>query len=166
MTPSGKIATKSPRCLFAQECCRPWPAATKSQGSHARQLALSCDAVVLFERAPDLVSKLSIFSSGQSLCDLIRPRCRVDPASTFWVEIHQLADLEFVFDHAGIGPPDGHARRAARRQARPGNTGSGYPTRSAVACFCVMSDTGNGSAPGVMAIVINSAAVTRALQFE
>jgi len=28
---------------------------------------------------------------------------------------------------------------------------SGYPTRSAVACFCVMSDTGNGSAPGVMA---------------
>jgi hypothetical protein len=33
----------------------------KSQGSHARQLALSCDAVVLFERAPDLVSKLSIF---------------------------------------------------------------------------------------------------------
>jgi hypothetical protein len=56
-----------------------------------------------------------------------------------------------VFDHAGIGPPDGLARRAARRQARPGNTGSGYPTRSAVACFCVMSDTGNGSAPGVMA---------------
>ena len=32
-----------------------------------------------------------------------------------------------------------------------GNTGSGYPTRSAVARFCVMSDTGNGSAPGVMA---------------
>jgi hypothetical protein len=28
----------------------------------------------------------------------------------------------------------------SRRQARPGNTGSGYPTRSAVACFCVMSD--------------------------
>jgi hypothetical protein len=25
------------------------PSATKSQGSHARQLALSCDAVVLFE---------------------------------------------------------------------------------------------------------------------
>ena len=75
------------------------PSATKSQGSHARQLALSCDAVVLFERAPDLVSKLSIFSSGQSLCDLIRPRCRVDPASTLWVEIHQLPDLEFVFGH-------------------------------------------------------------------
>jgi hypothetical protein len=31
------------------------------------------------------------------------------------------------------------------------DTGSGYPTRSAVAYFCVMSDTGNGSAPGVMA---------------
>jgi len=70
-----------------------------SQGSHACQLALSCDAVVLFERAPDLVSKLSIFSCGQSLCDLIRPRCRVDPASTLWVEIQQLPDLEFVFGH-------------------------------------------------------------------
>ena len=56
-----------------------YPSATKSQGSQACQLALSCDAVVLFERAPDLVSKLSIFSSGQSLCDLIRPRRRVRP---------------------------------------------------------------------------------------
>jgi hypothetical protein len=74
-------------------------AVTKSQGSNARQLALSCDAVVLFERASDLVSKLFIFSSGQSLCDLIRPRCRVDPARTLWVEIRQLPDLEFVFGH-------------------------------------------------------------------
>jgi hypothetical protein len=40
------------------------PSATKSQGSHARQLALSCDAVVLFERAPDLVSNSPSFPAG------------------------------------------------------------------------------------------------------
>jgi len=40
---------------------------------------------------------------------------------------------------------------AELRDNRAKNTGFGYPTRSAVACFCVMSDTGNGSAPEVMA---------------
>jgi hypothetical protein len=40
---------------------------------------------------------------------------------------------------------------AELRDNREKNTGSGYQTRSAVACFCVMSDTGNRSAPGVMA---------------
>jgi hypothetical protein len=30
------------------------------------------------------------------------------------VKVHQLANLEFVFAHAGIEPPDWHARRAAR----------------------------------------------------
>jgi hypothetical protein len=38
-------------CFSHKECCRLWPSATKSQGSDARQLALSCDAVVLFRRA-------------------------------------------------------------------------------------------------------------------
>jgi hypothetical protein len=88
-------------CFLEKNVADYGPSATKSR-AHTRQLALSCDAVVLLERAPDLVSKLSIFSSGQSLCDLIRPRCRVDPANTLWTEIHQLPDLEFVFGHDGV----------------------------------------------------------------
>jgi len=34
------------------------------------------------------------------------------------VKVHQLANLEFVFAHVSIEPPDGHARRAARQQGK------------------------------------------------
>ena len=85
----------------------------------ASQVALSCDPIVFFEGVPDLVLKFTIFRSGQSFCDLVRSRYRVELRShrSFGVKVHQLANLEFVFAHAGIEPPDGHARRAARRQA-------------------------------------------------
>ena len=121
-----------------------------SKRSGARQLALSCDPIVLFEVAPDLVLKFTILCSRQSLCDLVRSWYRVELRShrSFGVKVHQLANLEFVFVHAGIDPPMDSPSCAT---GRAGNTGSGYPTRSAVASFCVMSDTGNGSAPGVMA---------------
>ena len=84
----------------------------------ASQVALSCDPIVFFEGVPDLVLKFTIFRSGQSFCDLVRSRYRVELRShrSFGVKVHQLANLEFVFAHAGIEPPDGHARRAARRQ--------------------------------------------------
>ena len=86
----------------------------------ACQLALSCDPIVLFEGVPDLVLTFTILCSGQSSCDLVRSwwyRVELWPYRSFGVKIHQLPDLEFVFGHAGIEPPDGHARRAARRQA-------------------------------------------------
>ena len=82
----------------------------------ACQLALSCDPIIFFEGVPDLVLKLTIFRSGQSFCDLVQSWYRVELTSqrSLGVKVHQLANLEFVFAHAGIEPPDGHARRAAR----------------------------------------------------
>jgi hypothetical protein len=76
--------------------------ARQSESPSPQRLALSCDAVVLFQCVPRLVSKLSIFSGRQPLCDLIPSRCCVDPASALRVEIHQLTDLEFVFGHDGL----------------------------------------------------------------
>jgi hypothetical protein len=78
-----------------------YPSATKSQGSHACQFALSCDAVVLFEGVPNLVLTLTILCGGQSSCDLVRSWYRVErrPHCSFGVKIHQLANLEFVFGH-------------------------------------------------------------------
>ena len=38
----------------------------------ARQLALSCDPIVLFEGVPDLVLTFTILCSGQSSCDQVR----------------------------------------------------------------------------------------------
>jgi hypothetical protein len=67
----------------------------------ARQLALSCDQIVVFEGVPDLVLKFTILRSGQSFCDLVRSWYRVElrPRCSFGVKIHQLANLEFVFGH-------------------------------------------------------------------
>ena len=82
----------------------------------ARQVALSCDPIIFFEGVPDLVLKFTIFRSGQSFCDLVRSWYRIELRSqrSLGVKVHQLANLEFVFAHAGIEPPDWHARRAAR----------------------------------------------------
>jgi hypothetical protein len=41
----------------------------------ARQFALSCDPIVVFDGAPDLVLKFTILPRGQTLCDLVRSRC-------------------------------------------------------------------------------------------
>ena len=61
------LASDALICFSQKNVADCGPSATKSQGSHARQLALSCDAVVFFERAPDLVSKLSIFQRAVAL---------------------------------------------------------------------------------------------------
>jgi hypothetical protein len=98
---------------------RPANGRLNSKRSGASQVALSCDPIVFFEGVPDLVLKFTILCSGQSFCDLVRSWYHVELRSQrcFGVKVHQLANLEFVFGHAEIEPPDGRARRAARRQA-------------------------------------------------
>jgi hypothetical protein len=99
---------------------RPANGRLNSKRSGASQVALSCDPIVFFEGVPDLVLKFTILCSGQSFCDLVRSWYHVELRSQrcFGVKVHQLANLEFVFGHAEIEPPDGHARRAARQQGK------------------------------------------------
>ena len=106
------LLTRFPKNLMS----RPANGPLTSKRLGASQVALSCDPIVFFEGAPDLVLKFTIFRGGQSFCDLVRSRYRVELRShrSFGLKVHQLANLEFVVAHAGIEPPDGHARRAAR----------------------------------------------------
>ena len=50
-------------CFSHKSVADYYPSATESQGSHARQLALSCDAIVLFERTAETL-KLT----GETVC--------------------------------------------------------------------------------------------------
>src|SRR4029077_834720 len=107
LSPQGRVAQ-----LIVQDWSVDWltPEAAHQQALGARQLALSCDPIVLFEGGPDLVPKFTILCSGQSSCDLVRSwwyRVELRPHGSFGVKIHQLPNLEFVFAHAGIEPPVG-----------------------------------------------------------
>jgi hypothetical protein len=109
---------------------RPANGRLNSKRSGASQVALSCDPIVFFEGVPDLVLNFTILCSGQSFCDLVRSWYHVELRSQrcFGVKVHQLANLEFVFGHAEIEPPDGHV--AELRDNRRGRKHrSGYPTR-------------------------------------
>ena len=68
-------------------------------GSPARQFALSCDPIVLFEGVPDLVLTFTILCSGQSSCDQVRSWYHVELRPHLGVKIHKLAHPEFVFSH-------------------------------------------------------------------
>ena len=106
------MAALSPQGRVAQSIVQDWsldwltPEAAPRKRLGARQLALSCDPIVLFEGVPDLVLTFTILCSGQSFCDQIRSRRCVErrPHRSFGVKIHKLANLKFVFGHARIEP--------------------------------------------------------------
>ena len=53
-----------------------------------RQLALSCDPIVLFEGVPDLVLTFTILCSGQSFYDQVRSWYHVERRPHLGVKIH------------------------------------------------------------------------------
>ena len=82
----------------------------------ARQVALSCDPIILFEGVPDLVLTFTILCSGQSSCDQVRSWYHVELRPHLGVKIHKLANLEFVFSHAA--PRDLHMLARPRTPAQ------------------------------------------------